>query len=458
MFFLPLLLMVYYFFKKRKIRNIILLIFSLFFYAWGEPKYIFLLIISIIFNYGIGIFLDKKKKNKYILALGIVINLLLIFVFKYLDLGVSIINHVLDKQLSYFNIMIPIGISFYTFQVISYIVDVYRGKVKAEKNILNLGLYVALFPQLIAGPIVKYNEINEQIINRKENFNKFYDGVKRFMIGFVKKIVIANNMAIICDTIYNFQGSQSMPILWLAAIAFALNIYYDFSGYSDMAIGLGGMFGFKIPENFNYPYAAWNISDFWRRWHISLSSWFKEYVYIPLGGNRVSKLKMIRNLLVVFVLTGLWHGASYNFIIWGLYYGFFIIIEKLFLKNIYKKSKKTKPILYLVNMIIIIIGWVIFRIHDIKKLPIILMRMFDVSSWNKLDFLYSNYKLVLALLYLPVAVLFAYPVGKVFLPLKKGKNHVVIEALSFMVVFVLYIWALVLMLNDSYKYFIYFDF
>ena len=403
--FLPLLLFLYYIIKNRKYRNILLLIFSLIFYAWGEPKYILLLLISIVINYFIAIMLERINKNKKVLVIGVLVNILSIVIFKYLDFGILTINGLFDTNIKKINLTIPIGISFYTFQSISYIIDVYRKKVKAEHNILNLGLYISLFPQLVAGPIVKYKDIYNDIIDRKETIDKFYNGIRRFMIGFAKKSIIANNMAVVCDTIYSQNvGNISMPTLWLAAISFTLQIYYDFSGYSDMAIGLGKMFGFNIPENFNYPYISTSISDFWKRWHISLTSWFREYVYIPLGGNKCSKIKWIRNIIIVFFLTGLWHGASYNFIIWGLYNALFIILEKTILKKFL--SKLNNILKYLLTMLIIIIGLVIFRIENLSDLLNIIKGMFDISNIAFFDLYFSNYNLVMSSLYLPIGIIF----------------------------------------------------
>ena len=455
--FLPLLLFLYYIIKNRKYRNILLLIFSLIFYAWGEPKYILLLLISIVINYFIAIMLERINKNKKVLVIGVLVNILSIVIFKYLDFGILTINGLFDTNIKKFNLTIPIGISFYTFQSISYIIDVYRKKVKAEHNILNLGLYISLFPQLVAGPIVKYKDIYNDIIDRKETIDKFYNGIRRFMIGFAKKSIIANNMAVVCDTIYSQNvGNISMPTLWLAAISFTLQIYYDFSGYSDMAIGLGKMFGFNIPENFNYPYISTSISDFWKRWHISLTSWFREYVYIPLGGNKCSKIKWIRNIIIVFFLTGLWHGASYNFIIWGLYNALFIILEKTILKKFL--SKLNNILKYLLTMLIIIIGFVIFRIENLSDLLNIIKGMFDISNIAFFDLYFSNYNLVMSSLYLPIGIIFVFPIFKLIKNKIKSKYDNIYNIISFLFIFIAYLYSLVLLINDSYNYFIYFKF
>ena len=455
--FLPLLLFLYYIIKNRRYKNIILLIFSLIFYAWGEPKYILLLLISIVINYFIAIMLERINKNKKVLVIGVLVNILSIVIFKYLDFGILTINGLFDTNIKKFNLTIPIGISFYTFQSISYIIDVYRKKVKAEHNILNLGLYISLFPQLVAGPIVKYKDIYNDIIDRKETIDKFYNGIRRFMIGFAKKSIIANNMAVVCDTIYSQNvGNISMPTLWLAAISFTLQIYYDFSGYSDMAIGLGKMFGFNISENFNYPYISTSISDFWKRWHISLTSWFREYVYIPLGGNKCSKIKWIRNIIIVFFLTGLWHGASYNFIIWGLYNALFIILEKTILKKFL--SKLNNILKYLLTMLIIIIGLVIFRIENLSDLLNIIKGMFNISNIAFFDLYFSNYNLVMSSLYLPIGIIFVFPIFKLIKKKIKSKYDNIYNIISFLFIFIAYLYSLVLLINDSYNYFIYFKF
>ena len=318
--FLTLLLILYFPIKNIKYRNIILLIFSLIFYSWGEPKYIFLMLITVLIAYIFGLLIDKyrfeKRKSKLFLIISVVLILLNLFIFKYLDFSIGIFNSIFKTNIGLSKLVLPIGISFYTFQILSYVIDLYWGKVGVQKNYFRLLLYVSFFPQLIAGPIVRYETVEKEISDRKTTLDGFINGFKRFIWGLAKKVIIANNVAIFCDYIYNNYSSYGSNILWVAAICYTLQIYFDFSGYSDMAIGLGKMFGFNFLENFNYPYIATSITDFWRRWHISLSSFFRDYVYIPLGGNRVSKIKFIRNIFIVWLLTGIWHGASYNFILW----------------------------------------------------------------------------------------------------------------------------------------------
>ena len=325
-FFLPILLLIYYI-TPKKYRNLILLIFSLIFYIYGEKQYVILLISSALINYIIGKKIEQKGRKKY-LILGLIINITILLYYKYANFFIDTFNDIFSLGIKNLSIILPLGISFYTFQNISYLIDVYDKKIKSEHNFIT---YLIFFPELIAGPIVRYSDIKKDLEQRKENINKFSYGITRFVIGLSKKILLA-------DTLYNMKTniiSTSMSTLsyWLVAFTFLMQIYYDFSGYSDMAIGLAKMFGFNLKENFNYPLISKSITEFWKRWHISLSSFFKDYVYIKLGGNKVSKILNIRNLLIVWLLTDLWHGASYNFIIWGLYFFLFIIIEKLFLKN-----------------------------------------------------------------------------------------------------------------------------
>lgn len=325
--FFPIVFIVNYIIKKR-FSNICLLIFSIVFYAWGEPVYVILLIVSIIINWVIGIAMDLENKyRKTILFIGILLNLLILGYYKYTGLIILTLNYVLGDSIIYVpEVALPIGISFFTFQAISYIIDVYRGGCQPQKKLVNLALYISFFPQLIAGPIVKYKEVDKQIENRNCNSEKIYEGIRRFTYGLGKKVLISNILAISVDKIYALDISQlTGGMVWGASLLYTFQIYYDFSGYSDMAIGLGKMFGFTFRENFNYPYLSLSIREFWRRWHISLSTWFKEYVYIPLGGNRVNIFRTYINLVIVFFLTGIWHGANYNFVLWGLYHGFFSI-------------------------------------------------------------------------------------------------------------------------------------
>lgn len=370
--FLPIFLLCYFIVKDVKKKNVILLLFSLIFYAWGEPYYIFLMIISILINYYLTIKMDEKK-NKRLLITIIVINLLLLFSFKYTDFFIRNINSLFNINIKELHLSLPIGISFYTFQALSYVIDVYNGKVKVQKNLIKLGCYISAFPQLIAGPIVRYSDIEKNLDNRTTTIEDFNIGVRRFIVGLSKKVLIANNVAYIADTLFsNGINNTGFIGIVIAIISYTLQIYYDFSGYSDMAIGLGRMCGFKYLENFNLPYTAKNITDFWRRWHISLSSFFKDYVYIPLGGSKTTKVKHIRNILIVWILTGLWHGAEWNFIIWGLYYGLLLLLEKYIIKD---KLKNTK-IYKFITLIIISIGWLIFRETNFIELELSFKTLF----------------------------------------------------------------------------------
>ena len=368
--FLPILILIH-FITPKKYRDYVLLAFSLIFYAWGEPKYILLILLSIIMNYVLALIMDKtntKAKRKFMLIIALLFNLLLLGYFKYFNFLITNINEIFNTNIANKNIVLPIGISFYTFQIISYIIDLYRKEIKVQKNIFKLALYISFFPQLIAGPIVKYHDIEEQLGERNINAKKIADGIKRFIYGLGKKVIIANSVAVIADGVFN-QNIMNLntPLAWIGAIAYTIQIYFDFSGYSDMAIGLGKIFGFEFMENFNYPYISKSVSEFWRRWHISLSTWFKEYLYIPLGGNRKGKVRTYINLFIIFLATGIWHGASWNFMVWGLFNVFFIIIEKIKLKNLLDKNKFIN---YIYMFFVIICGWVIFRlnsIHDILE-------------------------------------------------------------------------------------------
>ena len=359
--FLPCLLLVYFCVGKR-LRNGVLLLFSLFFYAWGEPKNILIMLLSIGVNYGLGLGISRTEKKKWLLILALVFDLGMLFLFKYLNFAVEIWNGLGILPVRTAQIALPIGISFYTFQIMSYVIDVYRGKCEAQRNLLHLSLYVSLFPQLIAGPIVRYVDVAAQIEDRETRREDFVQGALRFARGFSKKILIADQLSVLADTV--FAGNcPSLPLHWMGMIAYSLQIYYDFSGYSDMAIGLGKMFGFDFLENFRFPYAAASVQDFWRRWHISLSGWFRDYLYIPLGGNRKGQGRTYLHLLIVFFLTGLWHGASFNFIVWGLYYAFFLIMERAFLGAKLKKAPGWLRHLY--TLLVVMIGWVFFRAENL---------------------------------------------------------------------------------------------
>ncbi|MBQ9766042.1 MAG: MBOAT family protein [Lachnospiraceae bacterium] len=368
--FLPIVLILY-FIAPRKLKNAVLFLSSLVFYAWGEPVYVVLMLFSTVVDYTHGMLVDKFRnkgedgKAKLIVASSMIINLALLGFFKYSDFLIGSINSVFGTSIPLLNLALPIGISFYTFQTMSYTVDVYRREAKVQRNIISFGAYVALFPQLIAGPIVRFQTIAEELDVRKETVSGFSRGINRFMIGLGKKILLANNIGMLWDSIKVMGGTEmSVAASWLGVLAFAFQIYFDFSGYSDMAIGLGSMFGFNFPENFNYPYVSKSVSEFWRRWHISLGTWFREYLYIPLGGNRCTLAKQIRNLAIVWLATGIWHGASWNFVLWGVYYGAFIIMEKVFFGKVLKKLPAWVQHVY--TLLVVAFGWVIFAFDSLK--------------------------------------------------------------------------------------------
>lgn len=403
-FFLPVTLILY-FISPAKGKNIVLLSVSLFFYAWGEPVYVGLIIFSSLADYVFGLLIAKYRRDsqwaaKLLLILSLVTSIGILAFFKYADFLIANVNSVLGTDMGLLDLPLPIGISFYTFQTMSYIIDVYRGKVKAQRSFISFAMYVTLFPQLIAGPIVRYEWIEKEIAKRHVTLKLFSGGVKLFVIGLGKKVLIANQIGALWEDIQGTApGELSMAAAWLGIIAFALQIYFDFSGYSDMAIGLGKMFGFQFPPNFNYPYISRSITEFWRRWHMTLGGWFREYVYIPLGGNRKGKLRTYMNLLIVWMLTGFWHGASWNFVVWGLYFGVFIILERLFLQKVLQKLPPLFQHLYFIFFILI--GWVIFVFDDLSAGLEYLAVMFGMDGGSVADqaFLYllsSNFLLLLA--------------------------------------------------------------
>lgn len=410
--FLPVILFTYYVvLQNHKYRNIFLFFASLVFYAWGEPTYVLLMIFSIFINFRIGLLIDKCDENKNnILLIGIISNLIFLFMFKYENFFVSNVNKIFNTGIESLDLGLPIGISFFTFQAISYLIDVYRKSVPVQTNLLYLGLYIAFFPQLVAGPIVRYNTIVEQIEDRSTTVEQFSDGIKRFIVGVGKKIILANNFALISEASF---GSENLSIsfAWLGAIAYTLQIYFDFSGYSDMAIGLGKMFGFEFLENFNYPYISKTITEFWRRWHISLGSWFRDYVYFPLGGSRVKKKsRLVFNLFVVWFLTGIWHGAAWQFIAWGMLYFIILTFEKLV--NLPKKlNNRVLSSLYQVfTLLFIIVGWVLFGEYSLKNALKHLLDMFGlrgnaIIDTNTIYYLNEYYVLLIAGIILSTPIL-----------------------------------------------------
>ncbi len=379
--YLPLVLLGYYICPKKG-KNLFLLIVSLIFYAWGEPKYVFLMIFSILVNYVFGLLMDKhrenKKRLKLLLVISVIIDLGLLSVFKYTDFIITNINSVFGAGFDLLNIALPIGISFYTFQAMSYTIDVYRDDVRVQRNLIDFGMYITMFPQLIAGPIVRYSDVQDQLAERSVTAADFSEGIMRFVVGLGKKVLLANQMGAVWTQIYALGGDISALMAWTGAAAYTFQIYFDFSGYSDMAIGLGRMFGFKFPENFRYPYESVSITDFWRRWHITLSTWFKEYLYIPLGGNRRGLARQALNLLIVWTLTGFWHGAGWNFVMWGLYYFAILFVEKLFLLKALDKLPRLFRHAY--ALLLIVIGWVIFASDDVSVMLPYLSSMFGANG------------------------------------------------------------------------------
>lgn len=453
-YFLPIVLIIY-FIVPKKYKNLILFIFSLIFYFYGEPKYIFLMILEILIAY-IGAILIDKYKSKKILILTLFIHIILLIIFKYTNFLITNINNVFNTNFKLLNIALPIGISFYTFQIISYIVDVYKGKVKVQKNFLKLATYVSLFPQLIAGPIVRYEVIENELDNRKHSFEDFSTGVRRFTIGLAKKVLIANMLGELC-TKFSLVDERSIVLYWIFAISYMLQIYFDFSAYSDMAIGLGRMFGFHFLENFNYPYISKSITEFWRRWHISLGSWFRDYVYIPLGGNRVSKIKHLRNILIVWLLTGIWHGASWNFIIWGLMFGIILVIEKLFLNKYLEKLPNFIRRIYV--LFIVMISFIIFNAGTMSEA---ISNIIGLFGFNKETFInnYTIYYLKSYFIILVIAIIASTPLIKKQLEnMKKNKfMNKLINILEPIYIVTLLLIVTSYLIDNSYNPFLYFRF
>ena len=457
-YFLPITLILY-FVSKDKYKNIILLLASLFFYFYGEPKYTVLMLISAFSAYIHGILIEKfreKGYSKLFLVSGLVVSLGILIVFKYMDFIIKNINYISNSNIKLLRLVLPIGISFYTFQGLSYIVDVYKKDAKVCRSFVDFATYVCLFPQLIAGPIVRYTTIEDELKNRTHSFDKFAYGVNRFVVGLAKKVILANNLGMLVD-IMTKSNEKSVLSYWMVAIFFSLQIYYDFSGYSDMAIGLGRMFGFDFLENFNYPFISKNIKEFWRRWHISLSTFFRDYVYIPLGGNRVSRGRWIFNLLVVWSLTGLWHGDSWNFILWGLYFALLLIIENLFLQNILNKLPALIQHIY--AKFFIIISFVIFNNENIKDLWSSLYNMFNFRGLDLYND-FSTYYLKSYTVLLIVSVIGATPILKNIIQ-KVNKNvtgQKVISTINPILNIVLLVVVTAYLIDGSFNPFLYFRF
>ena len=475
--FLPIALLLYYIVPK-KCRNAVLLIMSLVFYTWGEQGYVLIMIFSTIINYAYGILIGYLKKRdsvvkaKVTVIFSVITNLSVLCYFKYANMIIRGINSIIgNSDIDILSVALPIGISFYTFQTMSYTIDVYRGNVKVQNNIISFATYVTMFPQLIAGPVVRYGTIENDLKYRKETESLFAEGVERFVTGLGKKVLIANNVGLLWSQIQN-MNTEGMTIItaWIGILAYTFQIYFDFSGYSDMAIGLGKMFGFNFNENFNYPYISKSITEFWRRWHISLSSWFKEYVYIPLGGNRGGIFKHIRNIMAVWILTGLWHGANANFILWGLYYGIILIVEKFVLKPVYlkifKNENKRNNILvniirHIYSMIIIIFGWIIFSFNSLAKVKDYAKLMLGmgtnvISIYNR----YTIYLLYTNIILLIVATLGATPIPSQIIKYIENNIHndiikTIVKNVFYIIIFILSVAYIV---DSTYNPFLYFKF
>ncbi|RKN82778.1 MBOAT family O-acyltransferase [Ulvibacterium marinum] len=460
--FLPLVLLGYYL-VSTKFRNIFLTVSSLFFYAWGEQELVMLMIFSIAVNYLGGLSIEhmeetgRKKWTRISLFFFVSINILVLGYFKYIDFFINSFNNLgLLRISSLAEIILPIGISFFTFQGMSYLIDVYYRRVKAQKNLISLALYISMFPQLIAGPIVRYIDVSKQIeAIRRFNTAQFQQGTKRFIIGLFKKVIIANQMGFIADFVFNNSHEVGLLSLWIGVVCYAFQIYFDFSGYSDMAIGLGKMFGFDFLENFDYPYISQSIQEFWRRWHISLSSWFRDYLYIPLGGNRKGVSRTYINLIIVFFITGLWHGASWNFVIWGLYHGFFLILERLFLGNFLSKAPKLVSHVY--TLLVVLFGWVLFRAETLEEAMVYMKGMFITSTMgNELVFQYLNLYFVFVLV---LALAFSTPIKNYFSNLvsnhiSKSKQRIIV----YPIVLFLFFFTILELAESNYNPFIYFRF
>ncbi len=460
--FLPVTCLLYFLMPARNSRNIVLLCMSLLFYAWGEPVYLLLMFISIIFNWLIALPVGKtaeteNKSRKVFLVSAIVFNLSFLFVFKYAGFAVKTINALTGSKIPVPLISLPIGISFYTFQALSYVIDVYRKEVPPQKNGISVALYISLFPQLIAGPIVRYTDIAAEIDGRNETLADFCKGLSLFMRGLAAKVIIANNLASVADGILSAADGVPAIWLWIGVLSYTLQIYFDFSGYSTMAIGLGRMFGFHFVPNFNYPYMATSITDFWRRWHMSLSQWFRDYVYIPLGGNRCSRPRHIFNILTVWMLTGLWHGAALNFVLWGLYYGILLLIEKYLLSGVLKKLPAI--LTACCTFFLVMMGWVLFRSETSSDLLLIFKGLFSIGqplavTWS--EYAIQHADMLSKSVFLFPGILFSTPVVPVIQKRFEGKKEA--ETAGLAVSLGLFLISIILLEASTYNPFIYFRF
>lgn len=452
--FLPAVLLGYHaILRGNRARNILLLAASLLFYAWGEPVYVFLMLGSIAGNYGFGLLLKRTARKKGVLVFAVIFNLGILFYFKYLNFAVENINALFGTALSVPPVSLPIGISFFSFQAMSYVIDVYRGTAEVQRNPLDLGLYISFFPQLIAGPIVRYNTIAEQIGRRSVDPESFQDGVCRFLRGLAKKIILANNLSLAAERAFSLAGAGeiTMAMAWLGSLSYTFQIYFDFSGYSDMAIGLGAMFGFRFEENFNFPYLSRSVSEFWNRWHISLGRWFRDYVYFPMGGSRVAKGKMLRNLFTVWLLTGIWHGAAWQFIVWGLGYGVIISLEKLsgFPRNC--RSRLLRILYACLTFLIVNAGWVLFGAQSLSAALVQLRAMCGFGAVPDLTaaFYWEEYGPLFVL-----AAFFSTPLLKNALArIGQGRGWPVVRALVYTLLLLLCVSYLAMGAHNPFIYF-----
>lgn len=455
-YFLPCVLIIY-FITPTKLKNSILLISSLLFYFYGEPIYIFVMLGAILSAYIHGILIDKYKNYKKIFLISsVILSLGTLGLFKYSDFLITNLNNIFQSKISLLNLALPIGISFYTFQILSYVYDVYKGKVQVQKNFIKLATYVALFPQLIAGPIVRYSDIEKELTSRQHSFEKISLGIRRFIIGLSKKILIANQLGELCQ-IFLQTNEKSVVFYWIYAISFSLQIYFDFSAYSDMAIGLGKIFGFEFLENFNYPYISKSITEFWRRWHISLGTWFKDYVYIPLGGNRVGKIKLIRNILIVWMLTGLWHGANWTFVLWGLLFGILLIIEKLFLLE--KLEKMPKFVQHIYVLFTVMISFIIFNSNNIEEAINQIIGLFGANGESVINN-YTIYYLKSYFVIIFIGIIGATPLLKNVINKLKEKDKIrkMVNILEPIALICLLLFVTAYLVDSSYNPFLYFRF
>ncbi|MGI6608440.1 MAG: MBOAT family O-acyltransferase [Erysipelotrichaceae bacterium] len=456
-YFLPTVLLLY-FIVPKSFKNIVLLVSSLFFYGWGEPKYLALMIVSILMGYIFGLLIEKNadnNKSKVFVIISVACSLLILGYFKYADFFIHSFNSITGLSIPFLKISLPVGISFYTFQIISYTIDIYKGQIRAQKNIITLAAYIAMFPQLIAGPIIRYIDIENQLTDRYHSLAKTSEGIKRFTIGLAKKVLLANLLG---EVVFHYTVTADVSVLysWLSALCYSLQIFFDFSGYSDMAIGLGKIFGFDFMENFDYPFISKTVTEFWRRWHISLGQWFKDYLYIPLGGNRVSKVRWLINIFIVWFATGFWHGASYNFILWGLFYGFLLVIEKIFTYDFFNNHS---IIGHFYVILITIFGFVLFNATDLFNLSIQLSNMFGLSDIplisDETTYYLRSYRSIIT-----IALLASTPLFKDIIAKVKENNTAkfIIDIIEPVVYIFLFIITVSYLIDGSFNPFLYFRF